>query len=56
MLSVVGFLYRTLTENGIYGAIGWFKNSRFRFLNSYLLYDIIVGNNKLEVEIKNTIR
>ena len=25
---------RTLTENGIYGVIGWFRNSRFRSLSS----------------------
>jgi len=29
-----GFDKRTLTENVVYGVIGWFKNSRFRSLNS----------------------
>ena len=29
-----GFGSRTLTENGIYGVIGWFRNTRFRSLNS----------------------
>ena len=25
---------RALTENGIYGVIGWFRNTRFRSLSS----------------------
>ena len=32
-----GFGSRTLAENGIYGVFGWFKNSRFQSLNSFLL-------------------
>ena len=43
-----GFGSRTLTENGIYGIIGWFRISRFLSLNSrptflLVIIDIIIA-------------
>ncbi len=39
-----GFGSRTLIENGTYGVIGWFKNTRFRSLSSKPTFlSVIIG-------------